>query len=542
MAPSNEINWTDAQLNDHENANLLQKNMQAWWWAHGFPTHLKNNTSQLFWCCRNAPPRHLKSSHEIDRSASEEPSGLSTTALASLRNNQDFSLSVFRGLLLGWIVNDNIAFRKVDSKNFQALLVYLEGRLEGKIGSRFSVRRWIMNAYTKHTKVIKAKLAKAQSLIHLSFDLWTSRSLLSLNGIVVHFVDETFEARTFLLALPQQEGEHTGVNIADTGPIGKLHRITTWIYKSGQRKARFHKAQETMGIKKSETLDLVKDVKTRWNSTHDMIKRAKRLKQGLDYFIDKEALEERAGIGGADAGYVIENRLSKEDWEILEEYVEFLDPLAVATKVLQSNPGKHSAGQQKQGLAANVLLAFEYILNHMEKMNEKYQGQGAKDRHLSAVVELAWDKCTEYYRKLDDTPIYIAGVILHPSHKWQRLETLWGGSKKTRRWIQEGKAKIKAFWESDYKTFEVPDDTPREQSTRSEFELFLEGRSQKDPLAPLDDAGIIDDLFANVSVGKPPDAGEDVEDVEELAEAFEGFGLEEDIEDEEESEEEEDDE
>jgi hypothetical protein len=49
------------------------------------------------------------------------------------------------------------------------------------------------------------------------------------------------------------------------------------------------------------------------------------------------------------------------------------------------------------------------------------------------------------------------------------------------------KAKIKAFWESDYKPFEVPDDTPREQSTRSEFEMFLEGRSQKDPLAPLDE-------------------------------------------------------
>ena len=57
-------------------------------------------------------------------------------------------------------------------------------------------------------------------------------------------------------------------------------------------------------------------------------------------------------------------------------------------------------------------------------------------------VELAWDKCTEYYRKLDDTPIYLAGVILHPSHKWQRLEALWGGSKKTKKWIQDGKAKI----------------------------------------------------------------------------------------------------
>jgi hypothetical protein len=29
-----------------------------------------------------------------------------------------------------------------------------------------------------------------------------------------------------------------------------------------------------------------------------MIKRARRLRQGLDYFIDNEALEKRAGIGG----------------------------------------------------------------------------------------------------------------------------------------------------------------------------------------------------------------------------------------------------
>jgi hypothetical protein len=185
---------------------------------------------------------------------------------------------------------------------------------------------------------------------------------------------------------------------------------------------------------------------------------------------------------------VIENRLSEEDWEILGEYVEFLDPLAIATQVLQGNPGKHSSGQQKRGLAANVLLAFEFILNHMEKTNEKYQGRGAKDRHLSAAVELAWDKCTEYYRKLDDTPIYLAGVILHPSHKWQRLETLWGNSKKTKKWIQDGKAKIKAFWESEYKSMDEQDNTPTEQSTstRSEFEMFLDGRARKD-LTPGDE-------------------------------------------------------
>ena len=104
----------------------------------------------------------------------------------------------------------------MDSERFRALLIFLEDRLEGNIGTRWSVRRWILDAYKKHTKVIKAELANAQSLIHLSFDLWTSRSLLSLNGIVVHFADKWFEARTVLLALPEQEDEHTGVNIADT--------------------------------------------------------------------------------------------------------------------------------------------------------------------------------------------------------------------------------------------------------------------------------------------------------------------------------------
>ncbi|TIA05215.1 hypothetical protein D6C81_10531 [Aureobasidium pullulans] len=54
------------------------------------------------------------------------------------------------------------------------------------------------------------------SAIHFSFDLWTSRNLKALCGINVHFADEYGNLKTFLLALPQQEGKHTGTNIADT--------------------------------------------------------------------------------------------------------------------------------------------------------------------------------------------------------------------------------------------------------------------------------------------------------------------------------------
>jgi hypothetical protein len=131
-----------------------------------------------------------------------------------------------------------------------------------------------------------------------------------------------------------------------------------------------------------------------------MIKRARRLRKGLDYFIDKEALENRAGIGGADAGYVIENRLSEEDWDIPGEYVEFLDPLAIATQVLQGNPGKHSTGQQKRGLAANVLLAFEFILNHMEK-NEREVPRAWSKRSTSQCCCRA--RLGQVYRVLSET-------------------------------------------------------------------------------------------------------------------------------------------
>jgi hypothetical protein len=96
MAPSDQkhagsdsaqINWADPQLDGHEHAKKLQRKGQAWWWAYGFPTHLKGSTSRLFWTCkicnvlsderkhyeitkgRNGPPRHLDS-HQIDRSNS----------------------------------------------------------------------------------------------------------------------------------------------------------------------------------------------------------------------------------------------------------------------------------------------------------------------------------------------------------------------------------------------------------------------------------------------------------------------------------------
>jgi hypothetical protein len=79
-----------------------------------------------------------------------------------------------------------------------------------------SLRNWISQVYYSHVGIITEQSHAATSVIHFSFDLWTSKNLRALCGINCHFADEYGNLKTFLLALPQQEGKHTGVNIAET--------------------------------------------------------------------------------------------------------------------------------------------------------------------------------------------------------------------------------------------------------------------------------------------------------------------------------------
>ena len=72
-----------------------------------------------------------------------------------------------------------------------------------------------MDDWKKHKDVITALLNSTDGQVHMSFDLWTAGNLISLNRVIVHFIDEDAWKCTFLLDLPQVEGSHTGENIAN---------------------------------------------------------------------------------------------------------------------------------------------------------------------------------------------------------------------------------------------------------------------------------------------------------------------------------------
>lgn len=105
----------------------------------------------------------------------------------------------------------------MESSYLQDMLLSLNPAVgkRGCLPNHSSVVDWIEQAYTSHLGIVTEKLHAAQSKIHLSFDLWSSRNLRALLGINCHFADEFGNLKTFLLSLPEQSGPHSGINIAN---------------------------------------------------------------------------------------------------------------------------------------------------------------------------------------------------------------------------------------------------------------------------------------------------------------------------------------
>jgi hypothetical protein len=77
-----------------------------------------------------------------------------------------------------------------------------------------TIRNWIMKLMKAQTLVIKRKLARARSRIHISFDLWTSPNHRSLVEVVAHWLDEDLK-QDVLIGLGGLKGSHTGENMAE---------------------------------------------------------------------------------------------------------------------------------------------------------------------------------------------------------------------------------------------------------------------------------------------------------------------------------------
>jgi hypothetical protein len=146
--------------------------------------------------------RHLKKDHKVEYKEKEEENSVPVSpTIPSLFNAAGARATYiaqglvtrtraedFRWFLLKWIVQMHVALVMIESESFRELIHMIAPTLDNfLVSSATTIRNWILKLFESQTLVIKAKLAKARSKVHISFDGWTAPNGRAFIGIV----DET---------------------------------------------------------------------------------------------------------------------------------------------------------------------------------------------------------------------------------------------------------------------------------------------------------------------------------------------------------------
>ncbi|EXU94852.1 hAT family dimerization domain protein [Metarhizium robertsii] len=172
-----------------------------------------------------------------------------------------------------------------------------------------------------------------------------------------------------------------------------------------------------------------------------MLQTALSLRDAIDGYFNKWMEADCAG-----------DELSAEDWIILEKTKSFLEKLKMTTKALESS----------FATLDNVLLAMDFMLGQFEAGKEAH----VDDPMMGPMYNSGWAKLDKYYRLTDESPAYVAAIVLHPSHKWHYIEENW-----KREWVELSKKLIQTLWE-EYKPVESPlppRETPVEDDERKNY-------------------------------------------------------------------------
>ncbi|KAJ3499546.1 hypothetical protein NLG97_g234 [Lecanicillium saksenae] len=250
-----------------------------------------------------------------------------------------------------------------------------------------------------------------------------------------------------------------------SGPIGRLHNLNAAILHSPQNLDCIMKWQEEdlrSGVleavdaesgNRRVPLRPIADNETRWNSKHRMMVRALLLRRYFTRIVEKAESAWEKGRRKGMKPALIDDKLSEDDWDVVEVLIQVLAPFDEISVRLQGNPTSSEDGHISSGLFWEYFPSFEYLLAHLENLKQSDTWLAALGREsaqmMVAQVNLAWMKLNEYYSKL--WPVaYIGAVVLHPCFGWPAIRYHWEGHEKARCWEEDYCARLVALWKDEY--------------------------------------------------------------------------------------------
>jgi len=95
----------------------------------------------------------------------------------------------------------------------------------------------------------------------------------------------------------------------------------------------------------------------------------------------------------------------------LQDIHEFLDLLLQTTLALESY----------NSTLDTVLPTMDFVLEQFEIFKKKHKDHTV----LAPMFNLGWAKMEKYYTLTNNSPAYLATIVLNPNFKWQYIQSNW---------------------------------------------------------------------------------------------------------------------
>ncbi|TKA55306.1 hypothetical protein B0A49_13415 [Cryomyces minteri] len=240
------------------------------------------------------------------------------------------------------------------------------------------------------------------------------------------------EALTEPVTQDKKQGWHA------TEPVQKLYN-----FMIACRNMVYHNEFKTLSGGRS----ISKPGDTRWNGWFLMIEQGFQLRPAVVTMIDRHDTD------------LEQHRLTMDDWRVLQETLEFLQPFYEVTKLLEGDEATLDEMQEK----------MDFLISHF------------KD-----AIDTSWILFNKYWELLDETPVYVAALLLHPSQRLAYLTKTWTGQG-SRGWLTAGVKRAKELWLQQYKGQYTPQQAEPAIPSASAQPTAWERYKKKIDITPIED-------------------------------------------------------
>ena len=366
-----------------------------------------------------------------------------------------------------------------------------------------------MEQYHDQKHILKSKVQRAKSKIHISCDLWTSPNSLAILGIIAHFIDENGKLQKCVLALKDIIGDHSGENLSKavlmvvqewgiTSNLGffvmdnasnndtmmralqqellrqykikydaKSHRLRCFGHIINLAVQSFLFVKDTEFIKDCEQTSLQYDVTLeeieQWRKKGPLGK----LHNFVVYIQGSVQREQHFWDFSGGASLSRDNATRWNSWymmlycainlrEAIEQYCEAYPNAQYKDDILSSDEWdlleKIKAFLEKIKMATKAFESsnncLDNILPGMDYILGRFEAGKAEnedDAFLAPMFNSGWSKFNDYYSLTDESCAYTIALVLNPKRKWKYIERKWPKS-----WHKKAKDMVKKVWEDEY--------------------------------------------------------------------------------------------